>query len=216
MASITQSTHVIVQQLRHQLNDMTEMLRHERNLSTQNNSNAHDVATSVRRIENHLMGERPESPRFTSPLTVIKFTTSSKGLTNQNSVSDVFVAFFDEDYRAGYALDLNSESWKEDMDPIERKSHKNKFASIKRVVRMVLMHADSHPSMPEVPPKCKEVLRRIATAAEEHIRNDLRFENKRISVATLTSHPMTEDLEKTPSLPANTPEDICKFFGAKS
>lgn len=29
IAAMTQSTHVIVQQLRHQLNDVTEMLRHD-------------------------------------------------------------------------------------------------------------------------------------------------------------------------------------------
>ena len=124
IASVTQSTHVIVQQLRHQLNDITEMLRHERNLNTQNNLNVHGVATSVRRIENHLMGERPESPSSKPPSNVIKFTISSKGLNmHVVSVADVFVSFFDEDYRAGYALDLNSESWKEMLEP-KRKSKK--------------------------------------------------------------------------------------------
>ena len=75
------------------------------------------------------------------------------------------------------------------------------------------MHADSYPLMPEDPSQHKEVLQRIATAAEERIRNDLGFENKRISVSTLTSHPVIKNL-KTLKLPDNTPRDMRKFFNS--
>jgi hypothetical protein len=74
------------------------------------------------------------------------------------SVSDVFVSFFSEDFRAGFELDKNSEAWKEDMDVPERKRYKNLFAKIKRAIRMVLMHADEFPLIPDDPSKYKEVL----------------------------------------------------------
>jgi len=50
---------------------------------------------------------------------------SNKGVTNHMSVSDVFVSFFYEDYRAGFELDKKSKAWKEDMDTFERKKYKN-------------------------------------------------------------------------------------------
>ena len=105
------------------------------------------------------------------------------------SVSDVFVSFFYEDYRAGFELDKKSEAWKEDMDAPERKKHKNLFAKIKRAIRMVLMHADDFPLIPDDPSKYKEVLRRIASAAEERIRSSLDFGDKKVSVYTLTNLP---------------------------
>ena len=76
------------------------------------------------------------------------------------------------------------------------------------------MHADSYPLIPEDPSHYNEVLRRIATAAEERIRSNLGFENKRISIHTLTSHSMLKTLEKTLKLPVNTPDDIRKFFNS--
>lgn len=73
-----------------------------------------------------------------------------------------------------YALDLKSDSWN-DLDKSEKKRIRNHFANIKRAVKMVLMHADSYPSIPEDPSQYKEVTRRIATAAEERIRNEFWF-----------------------------------------
>ena len=132
--------------------------------------------------------------------------------TTDKSVADVFVAFFDEDHPAGFELDKKSDSWKDDMDPLEKKRYKNKFANIKRAVRMVLMHADSYPLIPEDPSQYKEVLRRTATAAEERIRNNLGFEDKRISIYTLTSLSEIKTLEKTLRLPSNTPVEELQFF----
>ena len=161
LASTTQSTHVIVQQQRQQLNDLMEMIRRERSLNTQNCFKACDVVSSIRRIENHLPGKlHPESPQSKPPSNVIKFSVSSKGLTNQMPVADVFVSFFDKDGRTGFELDKKSDSLKEDMDALETKHCKNKFANIKRSVRFVLMHSCSYPLSPKAEDRshCKQTL----------------------------------------------------------
>lgn len=127
-------------------------------------------------------------------------------------MSDVFVSFFYENYRAGFELDKKSEVWQEDMDDSDKKKYKNLFARIKRAVRMVLMHADDFPLIPDDPSKYKEVLRRIAKAAEERIRDRLDFGDKKISVYTLTNLPQIKDMENELNLPANTPDDWQKWF----
>jgi hypothetical protein len=207
LASTTQSTHILVHQLRHQLNDVTDILRHVMS----NNNNMYMMAKSIQRIENHLMGPTLPTPKL--PSNVIKFSIASKGLTNRTSVTDVTVAFFVEDYRVGFELDKKSESWN-DLEPPERKRLRNYFGTIKRAVRMVLMHADSYPLVPEDPSKYKETVRRIATTAEERIRKDLDFDDKNISIYKLTKHPSMKSLENTIELPDNTPEDARKFCNA--
>jgi len=188
LSSLAQSTHHVVQQLRRQLNDMTEIMTHNLNLNHQHHFTQSALVDSVRRIESHLLGDRPQSVSSQPSSSVItKFTVSSKGITNRMSVSDVFVSFFYEDYRAGFELDKNSEAWKEDMDATEKKKHKNLFAKIKRAIRMVLMHADDFPLPPDDPSKYKEVLRRTTSAAEDRIRNSLAFGEKKISFYTLTN-----------------------------
>lgn len=127
------------------------------------------------------------------------------------SVSDVFVSFFYEDHCAGFKLDKKSDAWKEDMDAPERKQFKHLFAKIKRAVRVALMHADEFPLIPDDSSKCKEVLRRTATAAEERIRSSLGFEDEKISICTLVNLPKIKDVEKTLKLPSNTPDDCAKF-----
>jgi hypothetical protein len=165
LSSLAQSTHHVVQQLRRQLNDMTEIMTHNLQLNNQHYFTQSALVDSVRRIESHLGGNRPQSvpPQPSSDIT--KFTVSSKGITNHMSVSDVFVSFFSEDYRAGFELDKKSEAWKEDMGVPERKRYKNLFAKIKRAIRMVLMHADKFPLIPDDPSKYKEVLRRTASVS---------------------------------------------------
>lgn len=152
------------------------------------------------------MGERPDESSEPT-LNVAKFSVGVKGLTNQMSAVDVFAKFFDEDCRAGCSLDLNSVSWKEDLSKPEKKAPKNKFAAIKHTVRFVLMNSDSHP-----PGEDKEALRRIATLAEERIRANLEFGNKRISIHTLTSHPVIGNLENSSKLLDDTLENMRKFF----
>ena len=109
-------------------------------------------------------------------------------------------------------MDKKSEAWKEDMDITEKKRYKNLFAKIKRAVRMVLMHTDDFPLIPDNPSDYKEVLRRTASSAEERIRNSLGFGDKRISFYMLTNHPGLKELEAKLNLPANTPNDWQKFF----
>lgn len=154
------------------------------------------------------MGERPDESSSKPASNVSKFSTGVKGLTNQMSMADVFVKFFGEDCRAGHLLDLNSDSWKEDLSKPEKKALKNKFAIIKHAVRFVLVNSDSCPA-PD-----KESLRRTAIPAEEHIRANLEFGNKRISVHTLTSHPVLRNPETSLKLPDDAPEDACKFFNS--
>lgn len=173
----------------------------------------HNMDKSIRRIESHLMGEapKPDATLFflCSNECVILFSISSEGLTKQKSLTDVTVAFFIENYPTGVALDINSDSWK-DLENTKRKKLRNLFASIKRAVRMVLMHADSFPPTPDK--QFKETLWRTATAAEECTRNDFGFGDKLISHWKLADHPKTKTLEKTLKPPENTPEDIRKFF----
>ena len=93
---------------------------------------------------------------------------------------DVFTVFFVDNYSIGFILDKESESWNDDIT--ERKRVRNLFANIKRVVRMMLMHSDLYPLIPDDPANCKEVVRRIAKNAEERIQNDLDFGSKTISI----------------------------------
>ena len=212
VTSLAQSNHHVIQQLRRQLTDVQEILTHYLTSTHQHLHETQNVAESVRRIERHLLPDRPQSVSPQPSIDVTKFTVSSKGITNQMSVSDVFVSFFYEDYCSGFELDKKSEAWKEDMDTPERKHYKNRFAKIKRAVRMVLMHADEFPMIPDDPSNYKEVLRRTATSAEERVRSSLNFGDKRISFYTLTNHPELKELEAKLNLPANTPDDWQKFF----
>ena len=124
LASVTQSTHMIVQHLHHQLNDITEIMRDDFSVRHKLLS----MASSIRRLENHLMGEtlhiNPSPPKG-----VIKFSISSKGLTNRMSVTDVTIAFFVDNFPAGFSLDKESDSWR-DLDASEWKRLRNHFAAI--------------------------------------------------------------------------------------
>ena len=121
------------------------------------------------------------------------------------------MSFFYEDYRGGFEFDKKSEAWKEDMNDTEKKRYKNLFAKIKRLVRMVLMHADEFPTIPDDPSNYKEILCRAASFAEERIHSSLGFGDTRISFYTLTNHPELKELEAKLKLPANTPKDWQKF-----
>lgn len=76
-------------------------------------------------------------------------------------------------------------SWKDLLDPQERKSLRNKFGSINRAVRMVLMHAESYPSVPDDPSRYKEVVHKISVATEERIREIFGLKDKSISIYKL-------------------------------
>ena len=122
------------------------------------------------------------------------------------SLTDITVAFFIDNYPAGFALDKDSDSWN-DLDTNEKKRLRNLFAWIRRSVRMILLHSDSFP-----PSVDKETIRRIASLAEERIRTDFGFDSKTITMYKLCRHERTKQLESTMSLPSNTPDDMIRFF----
>jgi hypothetical protein len=137
-----------------------------------------------------------------------------KGLPKNASLSEVTTSFLADNYRVGYAMDSKSPSWNE-LNPQERKSLHNKFGSIKRAVKMVLLHADSYPLIPSNPSQYKSNIRAIANAAEKRICDALGLEEDTISVYKLEKQlklPHLKDLEKTLKLPSNTPEEMKKFF----
>ena len=174
----------------------------------------HKAMKSVERIENRVVGQVPESDAARSTQDgVVKFSISSKGLnTNQASVANVTVAFFTNNFPAGFALDKGSDSWN-DMDLNERKKIRNHCGTIKRAVRMALMHADSFPPpSPEGSEPWKESLGRMATAAEEHTCEDLDFGKKVITIHEPTKHQDLKTLEANLKLPDDTPEHPRKLF----
>jgi len=210
---ITQSTHQMVLDLQHKLNDTRCQVCCDRAMNNDFMiAKMHSMSSSIRRIETHLMGE-PASLQVMLVPRAINFSISSKGLTNRKTLTDVTVAFFTEKCVAGFAQDKESTSWK-NLELTERKRLRNLFGNIKRAVRMVLMHADSFPSpVPDSPDSSwKESLRRTATEAEDRIRNKLELGNKNLSIYKLTTHPLMKTLEETMKLPENTPEDLRKFF----
>jgi hypothetical protein len=193
---------------KHMINNIREAFSCERAINNNDYiiGKIYNMDRSIERMENHLMGEPPKMSVYirkagATPVSlncagVIRFSINSKGLTNQMSLADVTTAFFADNYHVGFALDKESDSWN-DLDLNERKRLRNHFGNIKCAVRMVLMHADSYPSIPEDPSQYKETIRRIATAAEERIRNDFCFGNKTISIYKLTTHPTTKILKKS-------------------
>lgn len=74
--------------MRHQLTDIEDMIRHERINSDQVNQ----IASSVRRIENHYLGDPTDI--ITKPPPARKFSISMKTITPQTSVTDATVLFF--------------------------------------------------------------------------------------------------------------------------
>ncbi|KAG7365134.1 hypothetical protein IV203_038337 [Nitzschia inconspicua] len=167
ISALAQSNQHAVQQLRRQLSDMQEIMIHGLCLNQQLLKDLSLLSTSVRRMENHLLGDRPKkvSP-WSHPSNVTPFTVSAP--SKNKSASEVFVSFFYEDYRVGFELDKKSEAWKEDMDMPEKNRIRDLFGKIKYVVKIFLMHSYEFPLIPDDPTKkYKEVLRRTATAAEE-------------------------------------------------
>ena len=110
IASLAQSNHHVIQQLRRQLTDMQEIMTHYLTSTHQHLRETQNVAESVGRIERHLLGDQPQSVSPQPVADITKFTVSSKGISNQMSVSDVFVSFFYEDYRSGFELNKKSKA----------------------------------------------------------------------------------------------------------
>jgi hypothetical protein len=172
------------------------------------------MGKAIQRLEKNLIGEAPKPTA--PPKGLIKFSINVDLLSKYPSLIEVTIAFFADDFRGGYALDQRHESWNA-LDPQEKKSLTNKFTTIKRAVKIVLMHADDFPLMPTNPLQYKEEIRRIATAAEDRVRKDFDFGDKVITPNKLQRQlkdvPRFRETEMKGKLPDNTPEDWRRFFG---
>lgn len=107
-SALAQSNQHAIQQLHHQLSNVQEIMTHGLNLNQQLLMNQGALLTSVRRMENHLLGNHPSqvSPPPSSDVTPFTVSAPSKN----ESVSELFVSFFCEDHRAGFELDKKSEA----------------------------------------------------------------------------------------------------------
>ena len=101
LSSTTQATHVQVQQLRHQVSDVIDILRYERFDANQ----LYSMASSIKRLENHILGEEDSGPTSQSSIPVKKFFVSSKALAPHASVVEATVLFFTDNFPAGVALE---------------------------------------------------------------------------------------------------------------
>jgi len=218
LASTAQANHMELQQQRHTLNDIRNALTTESKIT---NSfiveRLFNIEKSVRRLETHMIGEAAK-PSPVPSKGIIRFSISSKSLPKYASLADVTTAFFVDDYRAGYAFDTKSQSWNE-LDSQGKKSLRNKFATIKRAVRMVLLHADCYPVVDENhPSQYKDVIKGIVTPAEKRLREALGFDDdKTLSIYKLEKElkqPAAKELGKSLKLPDNTPDDARKFFNS--
>lgn len=147
------------------------------------------------------------------------FSVNLKDLNSSSySLSEVTVKFFAEDYRTGYARETKSPIWREHDERAKKKIH-NEYSLVKRVVRLVLMHADSFPQMSNNRPQYKQDVFALARPAEERIREALGFSEATITRRKLEKQPGLKELEdslKLPDnmfkLPDNTPDDWRKYF----
>lgn len=117
-------------------------------------------------------------------------------------------AFFADNYHSGYIQETGSQHWNE-LDAQARKSIRNKFTTVKRAVKMVLLHADSYPET-----KDKDEIRGIAIPAEKRLREALKFDGEKpLSMYRLEKElKRSNSLEKACELPDNTPDEMRKFF----
>jgi len=155
------------------------------------------------------------APMTSQKKCLLKFSISSKTLSQKPSLTEVTTAFFVDDFKAGYELDTKSQAYKE-MPQAEKKKFRNKFSTIKKAVKAVLVCAESYPNPDESedPLHCKEKVRRIASVGEERMRNDFEeFKDTNISMYKLEKV-ITKEIEKSWILPKDTPEEARKFFKA--
>ena len=201
-----------LQRQRHLLNDLQQAFNVESKITSAFIvERLFNMERSLRRLEENLLPESPK-PQAPPPKSVLMFSVSSRCLSTSAPLSEVVTAFFVDDYPAGYLLETQSPSWDE-LDSQGKKKLRNKFSLIKRVVRLVLMHADSFPVNTGNRVQYKKDIFAIARAAEVQIRAALGFDAK----TTITRHklekqPGLKELEKALKLPDNTPEDMRKFF----
>lgn len=214
LASIAQANHMELQHHRHILNDIRSAINVESKITSSFIVNKiFSIEKTLRRLEENLI---PLAPRPTTPPPkgLIRFSIAVQALSKSASLTETTIAFFADDYIAGYKLDTSHPSW-EEKDPQEKRSLRNKFSLLKRVVRVMLLHSDCFPVKPENPARYKEIIRDIATKAEERIREAIGFDDRTIiTIYKLEKQLKLVKLETVRQLPDNTPDDIRKFFNS--
>lgn len=210
LASVTQSTHIMVQELGHRLNDVTEILRDERWSRAYHHNTFHEMSESIRVIRNHFIPPIPETgPPPPLSKGQMKFSISMKALGKAPAISDTTTMFFVDNFPAGYLLD--QKSWKDDPDTYPKPTRDSLirlFAAVKCAVKMTLLHAPSFPSNAD-----KKSIRRMAKLAEEKLRNDLKFDKQEtITHGKIQKHPKTTSLHSSLSLPTGLPDEYVTFF----
>ncbi|CAB9519414.1 hypothetical protein SEMRO_1015_G231490.1 [Seminavis robusta] len=164
------------------------------------------MAETLQMLKDHFIPPAPE-PTPAPSKGVMKFSVTSKSLTKNSSIADVTTKFFVDNYPAGFALDKESDLWK-DLGKDQHKKLCNQFAAIKCAVRMMLMHADSFPLNPD---KCS--IESMAKLAEEKIQNDFGFtKTETITVYKVQKHSKTKQLQVTLKFPASTTELVRNYF----
>lgn len=207
LSSTTQSTHVAVRQLRHQMSNITDILRFKR-LDT---NKLCAMSNSIKSLEDHILGEEDFGPATHPPsIPMKKFSVSSKALANHASAVDVTVLFFVEDFPVGMSMEQRSDSWK-DLEPKAQRSLRNRFGAIRRAVRMVVHHMSSFPPMTDH--DFKSTLCNLAIEAVKGLRQSCHLpEDKNITVHAMASNSQTTPLELALNLPSDLPEGWREVF----
>jgi len=219
LASVAQANHMKLQQLQHTLNDVRQAFNTESRItSTFIVEKIINIEKSVRRLEERLPAPTQE-PTKPPPLKgVIKFSVSSQSLPKNAPLSEVMTRFFTENFHVGMELDKQSPSWNDpdQWDKQRKQKLSNKLSTIKRAVRMMLMHADAYPT------GSKDVIRSVATAAEKKLTTNLGLETKTISIYNLERQLSVASVKEYENsltlpyeLPANTPDYMRKILAPK-
>lgn len=203
---MNQSTDVQVQQLRHQMSDVIDIIRCDRIDAKDPRS----ITQTIRRLENHVLGN-DENPITSSSTLVKKFSVSANSLSRHASVVDATVLFFVDDF-PGVISEQRSDSWKDELSDKEKKSLRNRHSSVKRAVRMAMMHTESFPSQSDR--RLKHSLRKVTEKAVEKLRSNCRLpEDETITAHTAANDSgQTSGCEMTVKLPANLPVSWCEAF----
>lgn len=210
LASVAQASHQALLQMCHTVNDIYNRLDTRLN-DTWTLQSQMNVQGSVRPLERHLIGKPPMrlvTVSSSQPTSVIKFSQTSKALTAQCSVLNIFTVFFWDAMPAGWEADKKSDTW-DDLNSIERKCLQNLLASFPRLVRLMLLHSESFPLVKDNCAKYKQSLKAIGKESEERIWIQLKLGDKSVTMYKVLRHPMIKDLESTLVLPKNTPKGVC-------
>lgn len=214
LASVVQANHMELQWLKHsmKISDRGSPLRARSPAPTQwrGSSTWRGVSDGSKKIFYRRLPSRNHPLQKES-----FFSVSSKCLPTSASLSEVTAAFFVDDCRTGCTLETKSPAWNERDFPTKKKLW-GQYSLIRRTVRLVLMHADSFP-----PPLSSNTNRAqhkrevfaMAREAEERLRVVLRFDAKAVSTRSKLEKVLgLKETEATLRLPANTPDDWCKFI----